>query len=98
MGTSRDYTPPAANAWRPDKKRLGKIPTIGPIPQRQLRGLLGDYIRGNGNRGPMAMAGSGGGGAAVSQAGLKTATHIGSFFAGISGPGLDAHTANTGFF
>jgi len=97
MGTSRDYEPPASNAWRPDKRQLDKIPNIGSIPKPQLRGLLGNYIQGKGNGGPVAMAGSGGGGAAVSQAGLKTATHIGGFFAGISSQGLGTTLQTLGF-
>ena len=97
MGTSRDYKPPASNAWRPDKKQLSKIPDVGPIPKLQLRGLLGNYIQGKGNGGPTAMAGSGGGGAAVSQAGLKTAARIGGFFGGISVDGLETTLRTLGF-
>ena len=97
MGTSRDYKPPASNAWRPDKRQLSKIPNIGPIPKPQLGSLLGNYIQGKGNGGPTAMAGSGGGGVAVSQAGLKTAARIGGFFGGISGEGLENTLRTLGF-
>jgi hypothetical protein len=97
MGTSRDYIPPAANAWRPDKRQLDKIPNIGSVPKPQMRGLLGSYIKGKGNGGPATMAGSGGGGVAVSQAGSKTAARIGGFFSGISAEGLNATLEKIGF-
>jgi hypothetical protein len=97
MGTSRDYIPPTANAWRPDKRQLDKIPSVGSIPKTQLGGLLKAYIKGNGNGGPSAMAGRGGGGAATSQSGLQAAARMAAFLSGISARGLDATLKTFGF-